>query len=156
MKELLEYRVKLLERVREAAQEFLLACDVVNDPDLKVEGEWTLRQIAAHTRDVDKFIYGSRIRQTINENNPEFKSFDSDAWMLEHYNREESLSAILDEFVTNVGELCDFLQNQPREAWSRVSRHETMGGELTTQLWVERSLTHIEEHLQALKNAKNK
>jgi hypothetical protein len=28
-----------------------------------------------------------------------------------------------------------------------------MGGELTLQLWVERNLAHIEEHLLTLKNA---
>ena len=46
------------------------------------------------------------------------------------------------------------LRDLPQEAWSRESRHETMGGELALQLWVERNLQHIEEHLQTLKKAK--
>ncbi len=156
MKELLEYRVKMLKRLKEAAQEFHLTCEAIHDPRGMVEGGWTVHQIAAHTRDVDKFVYGARIHQTINENNPEFKSFDADEWMLEHYDKEESLSAILDEFTATIEELCNSLQKQDQEIWSRVSRHETIGGELTVQLWVERSLAHIEEHLQALKKAKNK
>jgi hypothetical protein len=156
MKELLAYRIKMIERLREAAREFRLACEAFDDPYVTVEGTWTLHQIAAHVRDVNKFIYSARVHQTINENNPEFKSFDADEWMLRHYETEESLIAILDEFTTNVRELCDSLQAQPREAWSRVSKHETMGNELTMQLWVERSLAHIEEHLETLKKAKNK
>ena len=56
---------------------------------------------------------------------------------------------ILDEFIKNVDELCKILRDLPQEAWSRESRHETMGGELALQLWVERSLAHIEEHLRS-------
>jgi hypothetical protein len=41
----------------------------------------------------------------------------------------------------------------PQEGWSRTSRHASLGGDLTLQLWVERSLAHLEEHLAALKTA---
>jgi len=154
MKELLEYREKMIARLADAAQEFCSACRAFDDPFTKVEGEWTAHQIASHTRDVDKMIYGARIRQTLNEENPEFKSFDADAWMAEHYNKVEPLENILSEFSANMDELCAILKSMPREAWSRESRHATMGGGLTLQLWVERSLAHIEEHLLALKTAK--
>jgi hypothetical protein len=50
-----------------------------------------------------------------------------------------------------VADLCTTLRGLPQEAWSRESRHEALGGGLTMQLWVERSLAHIEEHLQAVK-----
>jgi hypothetical protein len=150
---LMEYRVKIVARLGEAAREFCAACMAVNDPFSIVEGEWTLHQIASHTRDVDKLIYGARIRQTLNEDNPEFRNFDADAWMAAHYNKEEPLAEILNEFLTSVEDLCKTLGGMPREAWSRESRHETMGGELPLQLWVERSLAHIEEHLRALKKA---
>ena len=102
MKELFEYRVKLIERLGEAAREFRLACEAIHDPFIKIEGEWTVHQIASHTQDVDKLVYGARIRQTLDEDNPEFKSFDADAWMAAHYNKEESLTGILDEFLANV------------------------------------------------------
>ncbi len=153
MKELLEYRVKLIARIDEAAQEFRTACESFSDPFTKVEGEWTVHQIASHTRDVDKMVYGKRISQTLNETNPEFTSFDADAWMAANYDKDEPLSKVVSDFLKNVQGLCKTLQAAPREAWSRVSRHETMGGELTLQLWVERNLAHIEEHLLTLKNA---
>ena len=153
MKELLEYRVKLIARLGEAAREFRAACEAVKDPSSKVEGDWTLHQIASHTRDVEKLVYGARIRQTLNEKNPKVKSFNADDWMAAHYRKEESLVAILDEFSSNVEDLCKILRELPQEAWSRESRHETLGGELTLQLWAERSLAHIEEHLQTVKKA---
>jgi hypothetical protein len=151
VKELLEYRIKMIARLEEAARDFRAACEVVNDPFAKVEGEWTLHQIASHTRDVEKLVYGMRIQQTLNETNPEFKNFDADEWMAAHYNQRESLAQILDEFTKNVTDLCATLRNLPQEAWSRESRHEAIGNGLTLQLWVERSLAHIEEHLQAVK-----
>ncbi|MBL8102963.1 MAG: DinB family protein [Anaerolineales bacterium] len=153
MKELLEYREKLIARIEEAAQEFCAACESFGDPFSIVEGEWTVHQIASHTRDVDKMVYGERIRRALNEENPEFKSFDADAWMAANYSRDEPLAKIVNDFETSIQSLCKSLQSMPREAWSRESRHETMGGELTLQLWVERNLAHIEEHLLTLKNA---
>ncbi|WKZ37028.1 MAG: DinB family protein [Anaerolineales bacterium] len=154
MKELIEYRVKLIARLMEAAREFRSACESYSNPFIPIEGEWTLHQIASHTRDVDRMVYGTRIRRTLHEENPEFKSFDADAWMAEHYNKEEPLVNILDEFSANMDGLCKTLESLPREGWSRESRHETQGGELTLQLWVERSLAHVEEHLQSARYAK--
>jgi len=156
MKELLEYRGKMVKRFGEAAREFCAACEVVSDPFAKMEGEWNLHQIAWHTRDVEKLVYGGRIYRTLNEDNPEFKNFDADEWMAAHYDSQEPLAKILDEFMKDVDDLCRVLGSLPLEAWSRESRHEALGGELTLQLWVERSLAHIEEHLQTMKKTENK
>lgn len=154
MKELLEYRVKLIARLGESAKEFRAACEAVSDPFAKEKDEWSAHQIASHVRDVEKLVYGARIHQTLNENNPQFKDFDEQAWMTGHYNQNELLAVFLDEFIKNVDDLCQTLRDLPQEAWSRESRHEIMGGELALQLWVERNLAHIEEHLQTIKKHK--
>lgn len=152
MKELLEYREKLVARLIEATKEFCAVCNEFEDPFTKVEGDWNVHQIAAHTRDVEALIYGARIYKTLSEDNPKFQSFDADAWMAEHYQQDESLGKILSEFEASVQKLCNVLNEMPRESWSRLSSHESAGNELTLQLWVERSLAHIEEHLRVLKN----
>ena len=41
MKELIEYREKLIARIEEAAQEFCAACESFSDPFTKVDGECT-------------------------------------------------------------------------------------------------------------------
>lgn len=152
MKELEEYRQKMLDRIREAASEFRAACEAAKDPFAATDnGGWNTHQLAAHTRDVDKYVYGMRVRQTVSEENPEFKSFDADSWMSAHYDRAEPLAKILDEFTSSMNELVEFLEQLPGEAWSRESRHETMGAGFTTQTWVERGLAHIEEHLASVK-----
>jgi hypothetical protein len=151
MKELLEYREKLVARLLEAAKEFCSACEDFANPFEKIDSNWNVHQIASHTRDVEKLIYGERVHKTLNEDNPHFKSFDADAWMAEHYNKDEPLKKILSDFDANVNELYNILLNLKREDWSRLSSHESGGSELTLQIWVERSLAHIEEHLRTLK-----
>ncbi|GMV35448.1 MAG: hypothetical protein DPW15_16140 [Chloroflexi bacterium] len=153
MKELMEYREKMLARLREAAAEFCEICRSFKDPHANTEGDWTAHQIAFHVRDIEREVYGMRIRRALIEENPLFKNFDPDAWMAAHYNRDEPMQKILDEFWEGIRTIADQLRESPQEVWSRMSRHEALGGELTLQLWVERSLAHIEEHLTALQKA---
>jgi hypothetical protein len=157
MKELLEYREKLVKRFYETTREFCNACEVAGDQLAKMEGEgkWNLHQIASHTRDVEKLVYGERIYRTLKEENPVFENFDADEWMTARYNPQEPLTGILHELTNNVDELCVILSGLPYEAWSRESRHAELGGGLTLQLWVERSLAHLKEHLMAVTRLKD-
>jgi len=154
MKELLEYRRKLLEKLVSTATEFRAACLAVKDPYAPLaEGGWNVHQVAVHTRDVDKLVYGLRARRTAQEENPEFQNFDGEAYMAEHYDASESLKGMLDGFVENIESLTEMLRGLPVEAWSRESRHATLGSGFTMQTWVERNLAHVEEHLETVKKA---
>ena len=156
MKELLEYRTSLIDRLVRAAHEFRTECLAVKDRFAPLEeGGWNIHQIAAHTRDVDKLVYGSRVRRTAIEYNPEFQNFDGDAYMAEHYSASEPLNEILDGLVENIEGLAQMLRGLASEAWSRESRHATLGHGFTLQTWAERGLAHIEEHLEAIKKGKN-
>jgi len=155
MKELLEYRQKLIERLGEVASEFRAACLAVEDPyALPPENGWSVHQVAVHTRDVDKLVYGWRLRRTLEEENPEFLNFDGEAYMREHYDPTEALEKVLAELVASVEASIRLLRPLPPSAWARPSRHPTQGGGLTLQTWVERGLKHIEEHLEAVKQAR--
>ena len=154
MKELFEYRRKLMERLLETAKEFRTACLTVKDPHASLEEGWSLHQIAVHTRDVNQLVYGLRVRQTVVEDNPEFPNFDGNVYLAENYDAGESFADLLDRFVENAEALAEFLQALPVEAWSRLSRHTTLGNGLTLQSWVEKDLAHIEEHLETVKKAK--
>ena len=151
MKELDEYRANLIERLVSAAGEFRDACLAVQDPFAPLEDGWNVHQIAVHTRDVNLLVYGLRARRTAEEDDPEFQNFDGDAYMMEHYDADEPLPQLLDGFAANVETLAAILKGLPAEAWSRESRHSTLGGGFTLQTWVERNLAHIEEHLQTVK-----
>jgi hypothetical protein len=155
MKELIEYRTKLIDRLAAAAHELRAACLAVQDVSIPLEaGGWTAHQVAAHTRDVNKLVYGLRVRRTAAEHNPEFQNFDSEQYMAEHYSKSEPLVEILDGLVEQVESLAEELRAMPSEAWARESSHVMLGRDLTLQIWVEKDLDHIEEHLQTVRKAK--
>jgi len=155
MKQLIEYRSKLLDRLEAGADEFRAACLAVGDPFKAVdEGGWNTHKLAAHTRDVDKVVYGMRIRRTAQEDNPEFPNFDADEWIAANYNADEPLASILDELSASIKQTASMLRELPQEAWSRESSHVTYGGGFTLQTWVERALAHIQEHLETVQNSK--
>ncbi len=154
MEELIEYRKQLMDRLVASAREFRTACLAVKDSSAPIEAGWNVHQLAVHTRDVDKFVYGVRARRTIKEDNPEFPNFDGDAYMAAHYDAKEPLQDILSGLVSSVEELTKMLRGLSSEGWTRASRHVTQGSGFTLQRWVERSLAHIEEHLATVKKAK--
>lgn len=151
MEQLNEYRTHLLNRLEESAREFRSAVQSAHEAKHVHAEEWSAHQIAVHTRDVEKMVYGARIRRSIAEENPLFENFDGDTWMAEHYDANEALASILDELVDSVFQTVAALRALPPEAWTRASQHETYGEGFTTQTWVERSLAHIEEHLETVK-----
>lgn len=151
MKELLDYRARLIENLVAAAKEFRAQCLAVKDPFAPLEeGGWNTHQVAAHTRDVDAMVYGMRARRTAVEDNPEFPSFDADKHSAEHYTAGEPLETLLDGFVASIESLTAMLRGLAGEAWARESRHATLGSGFTLQTWVERNLAHIEEHMQTV------
>ena len=155
MKELKEYRTQLINKLGDAAKDFRAACLGAKDPFAPLdEGSWNVHQVAAHTRDVDKQVYGFRAQRTAQEDNPEFQNFDGDAYTREYYSADEPLQEILDSLVQNIEALAVMLRDLPPEAWSRVSRHAKLGNGFTLQTWVERGLAHIEEHLETVQKAK--
>ncbi len=154
MKELKEYRTQLMNKLTTVAKDFRAACLSVQDPFAPLEkGGWNVHQVAAHTRDIDKFVYGMRAQRTTTEDNPLFQNFDGDAYTREHYSANEPMQEMLDGFVKNIEMLTETLRALPSEAWSRISRHEKLGNGFTLQTWVERDLAHIEEHLETVKQA---
>jgi hypothetical protein len=151
--ELLSYRSQLIQRLGSTAKEFSEACLAVADPYAPIDADgWNTHQLAAHARDVQVHVYGDRARRTVSEEKPVFPNFDGDAWNAEHYQADEPLTKICDEFLADVREIISWLEGLPLSAWSRLSRHEVYG-EFTMQTWVERMLAHIEEHLATLKKA---
>lgn len=148
MKELNDYREKLIRRLVQAAEEFRAACLAAANPRQPLEsGGWSVHQLAVHARDVDKLVYGERARRTLAEKDPLFLNFDGDRYMAEHYDADEPLPNVLDVLVGSIHGLGAMLRTMPADGWSRPSRHETQGSDLTLQTWVERGLGHIEEHL---------
>jgi hypothetical protein len=157
MKELAEYRENLIKKLEESARAFRDECLKASDPYAPFDAAgWNTHQIAVHTRDVDELVYGLRARRTAVEDNPEFPNFDGDAYMSANYNSSEPLHEVVNSLVENVEALMEMLKTFPPETWSRVSRHTTLGSDLTLQSWVEKDLAHIQEHLETIRKQNKK
>jgi hypothetical protein len=154
--ELYEYRANLLARTLAAAGEFCLLCQQSADPFRPLsKNSWNVHQIAVHVRDVDRQVYGMRLRQAVAQEHPIFQNFDGEAWLSAHYDPAEPLEKILEEFQSRIHTLVGWLASLPPTAWSRLTRHEVYG-EFAMQAWVERGLAHIEEHIRAISDELNK
>jgi hypothetical protein len=152
VKELLEYRERLIARLGTAAEEFCTACGGVGEPlAAPPAGGWNAHQLAAHTRDVQQIVYGMRIRRTLEEEGPQFENFDAEEWNPDHYRADEPLESILGELREAVGGCVELLRELPAASWSRTSGHVVYGSGFTLQTWVERALAHIEEHLESVR-----
>jgi len=150
-KEVLEYRVRLINRFLEISKEFVTAYKAVRDPFIPLEeGGWNAHQVVAHVWDVDKHAYGMRVRRTIEEDEPVFPNYDGEDWLANVYDPNTSLESMLDEFMARIEEIIPILRALPVQSWNRIGRHETQGA-LTLQVWVERSLAHVEEHLATIR-----
>jgi hypothetical protein len=153
--ELHDDRQHLIDQLGASAEAFCAACRAVAEPFEPVEaGGWNTHQVATHVRDVDAQVYGMRIRRSAAEESPLFPNFDQEVWMAEHYHPDEPLDSILDELSASVKDLVELLRSLLDPAWSRPSRHET-NGDFILQTWVERSLSHLKEHLETVEKAAN-
>jgi hypothetical protein len=154
--ELYAYRSKLLTHTLAMTREFCSLCRQIPDPfqSLTPDG-WSVHQMAAHVRDVDRQVYGARLRRAVAEEHPVFKNFDGETWLAEHYNRDEPLEDILEEFQNSIHALVGWLSSLPPADWSRPTRHEVYG-EFAMQAWAERGLAHIEEHIHSIADALEK
>ena len=152
-KSVVEYRTRLLEKLLKSSDAFCAACRSVKDPRKPVDANgWNVHQLAAHVRDVEAQSYGLRVRRTLDEAEPLFPKFHADQWTIAHYDPDEPLEKILDEFSGNIHAIVADLKTRPDSVWSRLGRHEIQGYR-TLQIWVERSLEHVREHLETVRKA---
>ncbi len=146
------YRRRLLERFRlqpEMVQERLRGLDREGVRAPIKPGEWSAHQVIFHVRAADEQAYGRRLMRILQEERPELEDYDEVAWMKDHYDPEESSSAILVRWQSARRGWADLLDAAPPAAWSRSGRHPFYG-ERTLQWWLERAVAHAEDHRRQL------
>lgn len=150
MEELLEYRQRMLNKIADSGKSLEKGLSMIADPASPLEPDgWNSHQMVAHIRDVNKQVYWPRIHRIIEEDIPLFENFDGDAWMTAHYQPEEPLQEMVNEFSNQCLSNANWLRNLPIEAWNRSGKHPTIGVH-SLQWWVERLLDHISDHLAQL------
>ena len=147
-----EYRGQLIDRYRAQPQDLRSALARFTGEDLHrplERGGWSAHQVAVHVRDAEARAFAPRVVRIVEEDDPELPSFDGDGWMAAHYDRHESLDAILQEIERVRGETLARIETLPAPGWGRTGRHPERGRR-TVQWWVEYSVAHTQEHIEQI------
>lgn len=149
MEQLNSYRRRLLAVYAGQAGELKSIAGALDEAAPRPEGGWSAHQIIVHLRDVEQQAYAPRLHRILREADPQLPGFDPQAWMDEHYDPLEPLTAVLDHFEMERRSSAAHLPPIESPAWSRSGHHPDLGRR-TLQWWVERSIAHAAEHLPAL------
>jgi hypothetical protein len=155
MTELAEYRSRLIARY--ASQPGELAGIVKAVPEEQVgrplePGGWSIHQVLVHLRDNEAQAFVPRIEMIIEQETPELQSFESDAWMEQHYDPDEVVDDILDDLADLRSRGSRLIEILEPDGWSRTGVHPSYGVR-TLQWWVEYAVSHFDEHLGQLARA---
>lgn len=153
MDELLAYRQRLLLRLEQVPSDFETIIQQAVEFDLPQPpnpGAYSLRQHIAHVRDAEKFLFLPAFQRILKEKNPRIEDIEDLGWVTAPPKVEEHPEKIWQEIAALHHNLIATLEDMDMREWSREARHPRVGLH-TLQWWVERCLTHAEEHLSQVK-----
>jgi uncharacterized damage-inducible protein DinB len=90
-------------------------------------GKWSMLEIVAHMRDMEKAAYLDRYRRILAEDNPTLPDIDGDLIALRDDYRGMKLSDLLRDFVRLRKECLKLLKSVKSAQWDRAGIHETAG-----------------------------
>ena len=108
-------------------------------------GEWPVKQVLLHTRDVSMLAYGLRIRRLLFETDPVFASYDEDAYRVLNPGDADSVADIMRMIVEEHDLIARMLSALPDDAWERSGHHPETGVR-TIEFFARRTAEHAEEH----------
>lgn len=110
------------------------------------DGEWSLREVLCHMRDVDQEVNIKRVESILSEENVFIHGQATDQWTVErHYQDQDGQTAFRD-FVAVRVRLIEILSGLNSEDWDRRARH-TFLGPTTLREMVEIMVDHDRLHL---------
>lgn len=145
-------RRSLLSKARQAVIDLQWAVRSLPSDKLSwrpAEHQWSAHEVLSHVRDVQREVYGLRVRRILSEEKPSLELFDETRWQAEHYHPQESAEAMLAELRRDLEETLGIFEKLPAEAWERVGIHPELGP-TTAEYWAFRMCAHTVEHLDQI------
>ena len=122
----------------------------LSDEELRwrpIPNKWSIAEILAHLRDVEREAFQVRLRRTIGEDTPTFELWDQERAAADRDYLAQSGRAALDEFKALRAETVASLESVPVEKWERVGVHPERGPatleEQVTRQVKNHDLTHM-------------
>ena len=152
MEELIAYRQNLLTSLEEVVAELrqtAAAIPAAGWHTPPAPNQLTPHQVLAHLRAIESQAIAVRLRRILDETEPTLPLFDDDGWMAAHYDPNEPVQPILDDYASLRQQELSWLQELPSAAWNRTARHPWWGVR-ALQWWVEQCLLVARQHLEQL------
>ena len=122
----------------------------MSDDELRwrpIPNKWSITEILAHLRDVEREAFQVRLRRTVTEDSPAFALWDQDRSAADRDYISQSAREALAEFRALRLETVASLESLPVEQWSRVGVHPERGPatieEQVTRQIKNHDLTHM-------------
>ncbi len=152
MEEIIAYRQELLSALLNVADELFVT--VADTPartwHLSFGPDWhTPHYMLSHLKEVETRMFIPNLYRIQARDNPLLTIFDDEAWMLGHYQPQESATKVLEEFTKSHQQQVGWLSNLGVESWSRIARHPWWGLR-TLQWWVELELEFSQQEVEKL------
>lgn len=119
-------------------------------------GKWSMLEIVAHMRDMERDAYLARYRRILAEDNPTLPDLDGDVIALGDEYRSLKLSDLVRDFARLRKECLKLLKSVKSAQWERIGTHETAGPLAMTDLLRRQAIGNDEAHLGQIEGIKKR
>lgn len=119
-------------------------------------GKWSILEIVAHLRDMERDAYIERYRRILSEENPTLPDLDGDVIALRDDYRGMKLPEVLRDWTRLRRESLKILKSVKGAQWERIGTHETAGPLSMTALLRRHAIGNDEAHLGQIEAIKKR
>ncbi len=122
---------QLIDRLEATGKEFIAAVGQIPEKQINAvptDGEWSLHQALAHTRDTEANVFTYRTGLILNSKTPPtVANFSQEEYNVDHYSPKEPVKKILTEFSKARRQLVKNLRATQDSDWKRYAIHPEYG-----------------------------
>ncbi|MBX7184572.1 MAG: DinB family protein [Vicinamibacteria bacterium] len=119
-------------------------------------GKWSILEIVAHMRDMERDAYLTRYRRILSEDNPTLPDLDGDLIAIRDDYRGMKLSELLRDWLKTRKECLKLLKSVKGARWERSGVHETAGPLSMDDLLRRHAMGNDEAHLGQIEGIKKR
>jgi hypothetical protein len=119
-------------------------------------GKWSILEIVAHMRDMERDAYLTRYRRILAEDNPALPDLDGDLIALRDDYRSLKLPEVLRDWLKFRRECLRLLKSVKGPRWERMGTHETAGPLSMDALLRRHAMANDEAHLSQIETIKKR
>jgi hypothetical protein len=119
-------------------------------------GKWSILEIVAHMRDMERDAYLARYRRILAEENPALPDLDGDMIALRDDYRGQRLTELVREWIKLRKECLRLLKSVKGARWERIGTHESAGPLSMDSFLRRQAMGNDEAHLAQIENIKRR